>query len=65
MKEWYCIDVVQMAKELSDVDDRVKSPAGKYAYYAESYHDALDQFHSKIPVGCLEDFGIICEKFSQ
>lgn len=45
-----------------DHDDRADSPVGEYEYVAESEDEALDDFHSEVPIACLEDFEIKCER---
>jgi len=58
----YRITVTQIADELSDVDDREGNPAGTYDEVARTEDEALDQFHTRIPIGCLDDFEITCEE---
>lgn len=58
-----CIQLVP-DEELQDGEDFDSSPAGEYTFCsgkptkAEAYEDILDQFHSTIPIGCLEDFDV-------
>lgn len=60
------IEVIQTADELSDNGDVETNPEGKYYYNnvnAETANQAeektLDNFHSSIPIGCLDDFAVI------
>jgi hypothetical protein len=56
----YRVTVTQLVPDdaLEKPDDRVNNPAGSYDYEARDAEHALDQFHSSVPVGCLEDFAI-------
>lgn len=43
-------------------DDKESNPAGEYYTLAASEDEALDEFHSSVPIACLEDFDIVCEQ---
>jgi len=63
----YRITVKQLVpdEQLSDPDDRAKSPAGLYFYEADGIRHALDQFHAVVPIGCLDDFEIDAAKLDK
>lgn len=58
------IEVKQIAKKLSDHEDRLQNPKGTYAGIVKAKNKkdakemALDEFHETIPIGCLDDFDI-------
>ena len=49
------------------VSDRIHpsdgNVAGRYRYFAKTDEEALDQFHSEVPVKMLEDFNIWAELY--
>ena len=51
--------------KLAREDDRRDNPAGRYLYAAETADEALDLFHSQIPIGCLDDFDVRIEVFEK
>lgn len=65
-REWK-IRVTQVARQLSDPDDRNDLPAGRnrrgahkdYIFEGETEDEALDVFHRTVPIGFLEDFDIV------
>ena len=54
----YEITVEQIAPQLFDNADKMENPAGQYSFWGRDETDALDNFHSTVPIGCLEDFNI-------
>ncbi len=56
----YKVSVVQVVA-FGHVHDLDKDVEGDYPFIATSEEDALDQFHSTIPIKVLEDFDIIAE----
>ena len=59
----YVITVEQTADKLSDGEDELHNPQGVYYETADTEDEALDEFHSRVPIGCLEDFDITIEKY--
>ena len=57
----YKITVTQISKKLHNPDDRAYHPEGIYLIKADNEDLALDDFHSRIPIGCLEDYDIQIE----
>lgn len=43
--------------------DRGDDPRGTYVVEAATEDNALDDFHSTIPISCLEHFDILCEPY--
>jgi len=58
----YRIEVKQLADELTDHEDKLVNPSGVYFRIAETEDEALDDFHSSIAIGCLEDFEITIDE---
>ena len=58
------INVEQDSEVLSNADDRLENPVGSYTYTVmasterEAIRTALDEFHSSVSIGCLDDFEI-------
>ena len=53
--------------EFKDWDTEDKEYFGKFevktfGLYADDYEDALDSFHSDVPIACLDDFEISIEE---
>lgn len=61
-KKRFKITIEQTSEYLTDADDREDSPEGEYQFEADNKEAALDELHSTIPIGCLEDFVIIVEE---
>jgi hypothetical protein len=62
------VTVEQVVDVLSDHEDKYENPAGEYYYDGiKAFNDkeaaewALDEFHDKVPIGCLDDFEITTE----
>lgn len=49
------IKVTGTPKDFEDIEE---DPRGTYEIKAESEDQALDEFHSTIPIACLDDFTI-------
>jgi len=59
----YKIEVIQTVDDDAlDYDDLNDNPSGQYTITAKSEDDALDEFHAKIPIACLDDFSISIEE---
>ena len=58
----FLITVTQISKNLHRPDNRIHNPSGKYPWTAQNADIALDEFHTTIPIGCLEDFEIDIEQ---
>jgi hypothetical protein len=43
-----------------DYDDKQCQPWGRYVVQADNIEEALDIFHSKIGIACLDHFDIHC-----
>lgn len=56
------ITIKQISDHLSDVDDRIDSPVGKYKFEAYDIDSALDRLHRAVPIGCLEDYHVSAEE---
>jgi hypothetical protein len=58
----YRITVTQLVpdEELRHAD-REDNPAGTYSFGGSSEADALDQFHSRVPIACVDDFEVSAE----
>lgn len=54
------IRVTQIVTRLEDADDRKELPAGPDGLWSSKYYQGmtLDEFHNKVPIGCLDDFEI-------
>jgi len=60
-KYLFFVTVAQVNEDKDlDQEDAAADLPGTYAFntYATSRDDALDQFHAKVPVSCLEDYDI-------
>lgn len=53
---------ITVTGEPTDPEDIETNPCGEYTYEADDEDDALDQFHSDIPISCLNDFDIEVEQ---
>ena len=59
----YRIIVTQLVPDsLLDIDDLEENPSGQHTFIGTSEEDALDSFHSTIPISVLEYFDIDIEE---
>lgn len=66
MLKKYRIEVTQtVGNHELDPDDRIDNPSGVHHFYSDSEEHALDDFHSTIPIACLEDFDIDCMEVAE
>jgi len=58
----YKITVKQVTADKDlDWDDHLDNPTGEHFFEAGSKDEALDEFHSTVPIACLDDFEIHAE----
>ena len=47
---------INVSGKPTDPEDRLSAPQGSYMVFADTEEEALDAFHSQIPIRCLDDF---------